>query len=97
MTALDTDDLAVVTGPLTIDGEDGVYFAPGEVVRVIEGEDPDGHVYAHGLETDLDQYIDASSLTPLSDIHADTDIEWGEKPYVTYTEIHDYVYEEDNE
>lgn len=83
MTAMDTDDLAVVTGPLTIlgkdkmDGERAVYLEHGEVVKVEEGEDVDGTVYVWGMHSGHHQYIDLSSLTPLSDIEDMDDIDWG--------------------
>lgn len=97
MTALDTDDLAVVTGPLEVLGDPGtVHLVPGEVVRVEEGVDTeDGTVYVYGMESDLHQYIDITSLTPLSEIQDDPEVLWGETPYVVFSDIHDYVYEGD--
>lgn len=103
MTALDTDHLAVVTGPLTLGGEleflygeRAVFLEPGEVVRVVEGVDEDGYAYVLGLHSGNTQYIDASSLTPLSEIQDDPEVLWGETPYVVFSDIHDYVYEEED-
>jgi hypothetical protein len=101
MTALDTDDLAVVTGPLSVyEITNSVYLEPGEVVRVLEAEDEDGVVLVYGVSSTFEQYINASSLTPLSDMHEDTTIEWGdpEDPdYVRFNGVHDYVYTGDDE
>ena len=106
MTALETDDFAVVTGPLSLfghirlsDGYPTVFLEPGEVVRVIDSEDADGAVYVWGLSTEMYQSIDASSLTPLSEIQDDPDIEWGaeDEQYVRLSSTHDYVYEGDDE
>lgn len=73
MTALETDDLAVITGPLVFVGNDpGVNLASGEVVRILEPVDEDGDVLALGLETGYPQYIALSSLTPLSELHTDS-------------------------
>lgn len=97
MTALNTDDLAVVTGPLRIDpGSDphSVYLTPGEVVRVTQTdycpEFPEyDSVLAFGFESKRPQWIDPSSLTPLSEIQNAPDVEWGDLSDPDY--VHDYV------
>jgi hypothetical protein len=98
MTALDTDDLAVITGPLTVNGDPDVYLEPGEVVQVLGRED-DGTILVWGVLSELEQWIDVASLTPLSDIHEDTEIDWGaaDEQYVRLSGTHDYVYVEDEE
>lgn len=95
MTALETDDLAVVTGPLIISGctvEDSyIGLIPGEVVRVLTVDQPDERgqdALVIGLDSGFDNYIDVQSLTPMTEIQDDPQIEWGE--------VHDYVYEGDD-
>lgn len=94
MAALDTDDLAVVTGEPTLHGDlDKVFFKPGDVVRVVL-RDGDGTVLAIRDEEDrdgLDQWIDVTSLTPLSEIQENQDVKWGDLLDPNY--VHDYVWE----
>lgn len=80
MTAIDTEDLAVITGPLIVNGREGfVYLEPGEVVRIEEPQrEGESFAYVYGMSSDFSQYIDVSSLTPLSEIQDDPDIEWGD-------------------
>jgi len=93
MTAIETDDLAVVTGPLTVGGFPGVYLEPGEVVRVLDLETVEGVevAYVLGYSTDLRQTIDLSSLTPMDEIYEDPDAQWGD--LIDPENIHDFVYE----
>jgi tRNA A37 methylthiotransferase MiaB len=87
MTALNTDDLAVVTGP----NKAGLKY--GEVARVIERSFA-GDVYVLGLDTKSYGYVRATSLTALADLHEY--IEWdGDEEYVRLSGVHDYVYTED--
>lgn len=96
MTALETDDLAAITGPLALAGltPEGSYvdLVSGEVVRVVRA-DTDGNLWVYGFESDLHQWIDAESLTPMEEIYDDPDVQWG---YLIDPEyIHDFVYEGD--
>lgn len=97
VTALDTGDLAVITGPLEIGGNNLVFLEEGEVVRIITF-DSEGSTYdVLGMSSGQQQWIDASALTPLWQVQNDPEVFWGEKPYVTYSDIHDYVYTGDYE
>jgi hypothetical protein len=91
MSAIDSEDLSIITGPLTVEGHPGVYLKPGEVVHAIELGESDT-VLVYGYESDLEQWIDLSSLTPINDYYADT-ARWGD--LIDPENIHDYVYEED--
>ncbi|AEJ92380.1 hypothetical protein TIMSHEL_53 [Mycobacterium phage Timshel] len=82
-----TGDVAVVTGPLRLaSGSPWVYFAEGDVVDIVRGEDEDGDVLAVRRSDGLDQYIVGTSLTPFSTVAEDPEIDWGQ--------VHDYVYQE---
>lgn len=81
MTAIETDDLVVVTGPLTHDGDFGyVDLVPGEVAQVVEGPNSElpTTIRVRGLESDNLQWIDITSLTPLSEIYNRSDVQWGD-------------------
>lgn len=70
MTAIDTTDLYVVTGPLEVDGEPNtVFLYEGEVVRFVGLDSGETTPLVEGLTSGYTQYIDFTSLTPLSDIH----------------------------
>lgn len=95
MTALNTDDLALVTGPLAVFGGTGdVLLFSGEVVQVL-GIPWDGVATVLGHESGLTQCIDITSLTPFSEIIDDPDIFWGNPLDPDY--IHDYVWSEEDE
>lgn len=86
MTAFNTDDLAVVTGPLEVWGvPNSVHLEAGEVVKVLDNTESPGAEYVLGLSSGLAQYIDRTSLTPLP--------QWGDLIDPEY--IHDYVWDED--
>ncbi|AUV62012.1 hypothetical protein KIV63_gp32 [Mycobacterium phage SWU2] len=86
-----TGDVAVVTGPIRLaDGSPMVFFASGDVVDILRGEDEDGDVHAMRRSDGLDQYIWGKSLTPFNKIADDPNIEWVDG-------IHDYVHEEDDD
>jgi len=77
MTAIKSGDLVVVTGPLKLGGDHGrfVDLTPGEVGLVLathfsKNEDLDV-VRVRGRESGALQWINRSSLTPLSEI------QWG--------------------
>lgn len=91
MTAIDSDELAVITGPLTVEGHLGVYLKPGEVVRTLMLDEHET-MLVYGYESDLEQWIDLSSLTPINDYYDDT-AKWGD--LIDPDAIRDYVYEED--
>lgn len=99
MTSLSVDDLAVVTGPLVLPGisagDSCIALVPGEVVSIIEFyTESDGSGQAalvYGYESDLKQWIDVESLTPMSQIQEDENVGWGDLLDPDY--IHDYVFE----
>jgi hypothetical protein len=101
MTELQRKDLAVITGPLRMAGYPAVdcALAPGEVVELVDEVEEDGNVLVYGHESDRSQYIDVASLTPISEIQDDEDIEWGaeDDQYVRLCSTHDYVYTGDDE
>lgn len=92
MTAIYSEDLAVVTGPPTVEGHLGVYLVPGEVVQILM---PGEHntVLVYGYESELEQWIDLSSLTNINDYYEERGAQWGDLIDPEY--IHDYVYEGD--
>lgn len=93
MTALDTEDLAVVTEEPTLFGNQGtVFFQTGDVVRVIL-VDSDGTVLTVRHDG-LDQWVDVTSLTPLSEIQDAPDVQWGDLLDPNY--VHDFVYTGDD-
>ncbi|MDP7733676.1 hypothetical protein [Mycobacterium paragordonae] len=91
MTAMKTDDLAVITGPLVFDGDNPrVNLNPGEVVRILEPVDEEGDVWVYGVESGRQQYIAESS----AEIHELDDVKWGDLLDPDY--VHDYVWEGEN-
>ena len=95
MTAMKTDDLAVITGPLVFDGDNPrVALNPGEVVQILDPIDENGDVLVYGVESQWQQYIAESSLTLLSEIHELDDVKWGDLLDPDY--VHDYVWEGEN-
>lgn len=95
MTAIETEHLAVITGPVIFRGLAGEYksdLALGEVVE-IEDIHPDqfGDVWVFGRESKTHDYISVDSLTPLDEIQADDTVKWGDLLDPDY--VHDYVWE----
>ncbi len=95
MTAMQTDDLAVITGTPFFTTDTGNVFESnlllGEVVRIVDHADSAGDVWAEGLESGRHDYIALSSLTPLSELHGAPDVKWGDLLDPDY--VHDYVWE----
>jgi hypothetical protein len=79
-------DLVVVTGPLSLDGEEGnVYLYPNEAGEVVKLDEL-GPVRVYGFFSDLHQWIDATSLTLLSEVEVQFDPDY----------VHDYTNEGDD-
>ena len=93
MTAIDSEELAIITGPLTVEGHPGVYLKPGEVVATLMLGERDT-VLVYGYESEIEQWIDLSSLTPINEYYDDS-ARWGD--LIDPDAIRDYVYEGDNE
>lgn len=84
-------DLAVVTGPLKLAASEKglVFLDPGDVVEVVLETDDDGDVLVCRRSDGKHQFIDTESLAPFEEI--------AEYPRVVWDEIHDYVYEGDDD
>lgn len=80
MTALEVDDLAVITGPLVgaIGNTPLEGLIQGEVVQIRKAGDEDGDVWVFGYESGNEQYIARSSLRTWDEICEDPDVIWGE-------------------
>jgi hypothetical protein len=95
LTAIETDGLYVITGPLTYAGGEVRGLVAGEVVRSQLPLDAFGGVWVSGQESRVFDWIDLSSLTPLSEIQNDPDVQWGDLLDPNY--VHDYVWVGDDE
>ena len=84
-------DVAVVTGPLKLAAAERglVFLDPGDVVEAVIETDVDGDVLVCRRSDGKHQFIDSESLTPFEEIAEDPSIDWGE--------VHDYVWEGDDD